>query len=51
MATITLSMPERFTKAKKEFPTINWNEVLKQGILKRLKELKKFEELKNRGEL
>ena len=36
-------------KLKKEYPTINWNEVIKRGILRRLEELKKFEELKKRG--
>jgi len=49
MATLTISLPEGFEAAKKRFPTINWNEVLKQGILKRLGELKKFEELKKKG--
>ena len=51
MTTITLSLPEEFEKAKEKFPEVNWNEVIKQGILKRLAELKKFEELKNKGEL
>ena len=51
MATLTVSLPEKFEQAKKRFPYINWNEVLKRGILKRLEELKKFEELKQRGEL
>ncbi len=49
MATITLSMPERFNEAKKEFPLVDWNEVVKSGILKRLNELEKFEDIKNRG--
>ncbi len=51
MAKITVSMPDRFNRIKKEFPEINWNEVMKAGILKRLDELKKFEELKTRGAL
>ncbi len=51
MATITLSMPERFNEAKKKFPLVDWNEVVKQGVLKRLEEMKKFRELKRRGEL
>lgn len=44
-------MPDEFEKAKSKFPEVDWNEVIKQGILKRLGELKKFEELKKRGEL
>ncbi|MFH1637027.1 MAG: hypothetical protein ABIB71_01215 [Candidatus Woesearchaeota archaeon] len=51
MATITLSMPKAFEEAKKRFPKVNWNEVLKAGLLRRLRELQKFEELKRRGEL
>ncbi|MFH0752438.1 MAG: hypothetical protein V1914_02455 [archaeon] len=48
MATITVSAPKGFDEAKKRFPETNWNEVLKAGILKRLEELKKFEELKRK---
>ena len=51
MATFTISMPKEFERMKKERSDINWNEVLKQGILKRLKELQKFEELKKKGVL
>ena len=51
MATLTISLPKGFEQAKKRFPHINWNEVLKRGIVKRVEELKKFEELKKRGEL
>ncbi|MDO9517600.1 MAG: hypothetical protein Q7J10_06060 [Methanosarcinaceae archaeon] len=51
MSTITVSMPSIFNKTKAEFPDINWNEVMKAGILKRLNELKRFEELKNEGVL
>ena len=51
MATITLSLPKEFELVKKRFPEVNWNEILKQGILRRLAELKKFEELMKRGEL
>jgi len=51
MPTITLSLPREFEEAKKKFPEINWNEVLKLAILKRLAELQKFEELKKRGAL
>ena len=51
MPTITLSLPKEFEEAKKRFPEVNWNEILKAGILKRLAELKKLEELKKQGEL
>lgn len=51
MTTITLSLPKEFEEAKSKFPEVDWNEVIKRGVLKRLNELKKFEELKSRGEL
>ncbi len=51
MATFTISVPKEFEELKKKYPKIDWNEVIKQGILQRLKELKKFEELKKRGEI
>lgn len=51
MATITVSVPEKFNELKRQFPDVDWNEVLKRGLLKRLDELKKFEKLKLRGEL
>jgi hypothetical protein len=51
MATLTITAPKGFEEAKKEFPHINWNEVLKQGILQRLEELKKFEQLKREGKI
>ena len=51
MATITLSVPEKYNELKKRYPDVDWNEVLKMGILKRLEELKKFEELRKRGAL
>jgi len=48
MATLTLSVPG-YEEAKKKFPEVNWNEVLKAGLLRRLEELKQFEALKNEG--
>ncbi len=48
MATLTISVPE-LDRLRKEYPEVNWNEVMKRGILKRLEELKKFEELKSKG--
>jgi hypothetical protein len=49
MSTFTISAPKELVKLKKEFPEINWNHVIKEGILERLEELKKFRELKKRG--
>ena len=49
MATFTISAPKELEEFKRKYPEVNWNEVMKRGILKRLKELKKFEELKAKG--
>lgn len=49
MATFTISAPKELERLRKEYPDVNWNEVMKRGILNRLEELKKFEELKARG--
>ncbi|MDI6738535.1 MAG: hypothetical protein QME12_08570 [Nanoarchaeota archaeon] len=50
MATFTVSVPTELLKeAREKFPHINWNEVIKRGLLRRLGELKKFRELKEKG--
>ena len=51
MATFTISAPKELARLQEKYPEINWNEVMKQGILKRLKELQKFEELQKKGTL
>ena len=47
MATFTVSIPEELKKEIEEYPEINWAEYLKKRFEIRIKELKKFEELKN----
>jgi hypothetical protein len=49
MATFTISAPKELVEAKRRFPEVDWNEVMKRGILRRLEEIKKFEELKKKG--
>ncbi|MBS3100316.1 hypothetical protein J4463_03845 [Candidatus Pacearchaeota archaeon] len=51
MATFTVSIPEELKKEMDKHPEINWPEYLKQRFEIRLKELMKFEELKNSGKL
>lgn len=46
MATLTISAPKELEKLKKQFPKTDWNEIMKMGILNRLKELKEFEKKK-----
>ena len=51
MATFTISFPEELKKKMDECPEINWAEYLKKRFEIRMKELKKFEELRNSGKL
>lgn len=47
MATFTVSISEELKKKIEEHPEVNWAEYLKQKFIERIKELRKFEELKN----
>lgn len=51
MVTFTISIPEELKKKIEEHPEINWTEYLKKRFEQRIKELTKFEELKNLGKL
>ncbi|MDP4040010.1 MAG: hypothetical protein Q8P57_05525 [Candidatus Pacearchaeota archaeon] len=51
MTTFTISIPEELKRKLEEHPEINWAEYLKKRLEIIVKQLKKFEELKNRGEL
>lgn len=51
MANFTISITEELKKRIEEHPEINWPEYLKKCFELRIKELIKFEELKNSGKL
>ena len=51
MATFTISIPEELKKKLDARPDINWAEYIKQKFIERIRELSKFEELKNSGRL
>lgn len=51
MPTFTVAIPEELKKKIISYPEINWPEYLKQRFEVKIHELKKFEELKNRGKL
>jgi len=51
MATFTISISEDLKKKMDEHAEINWAEYLKKRFEQRIKEFRKFEELKNRGKL
>lgn len=51
MVTFTISISKELKKKIDEHPEINWGEYLKKRFELRIKELSKFEELKNSGKL
>jgi len=52
MPKITISVPDEIlAKFKKQFPEINVAELARRVISQKIKELKKLEELKLKGEL
>ncbi|MFH0701851.1 MAG: hypothetical protein V2A62_05460 [Candidatus Woesearchaeota archaeon] len=44
MVSLTLSVPEELKKEMEQFPEINWSEIARQTIQKRLEILKQFRE-------
>jgi hypothetical protein len=51
MASLTVSIPDELKKELDKHPEINWPEYLKERFEIKVKQLRKFEELANRGEL
>ena len=51
MATFTISIPEELKRKIDEHPEINWAEYLKQRLEIILKQLKKVQELRIKGEI
>lgn len=51
MATITLSIPEDLKKRMDAMPEIKWSEIMRNIIIKKVKQLKKFEQMVERGEI
>ena len=51
MAKLTLSIPKELKERLDKMPEVNWPEVMRAGIEKKVKQLEKFEQLVNRGEL
>jgi len=51
MVTFTISMHNELKKKIDEHPEINWAEYIKKRFEQKIKELKKFEELKNSKKL
>ncbi len=51
MKRFTVSIPRELKERIDKMPEINWPEVAKQGILKKLDKLEKFQKLENEGKI
>ncbi len=51
MATITLSLPEDLKKLMDAMPEVKWSEVFRNIIIRKVKQLKKFEQMVEKGEM
>ena len=51
MATVTLSIPSELKKKMSEYPEVNWAEVFRRIIIRKVKQLQRFEQMVKRGEL
>ena len=51
MVSITLSVSKKLKKEMEEFPEINWSEVARQAITKKVFVLRKFQEFAKESEL
>ncbi|MEK6952683.1 MAG: hypothetical protein AABX29_06745 [Nanoarchaeota archaeon] len=51
MATVTLSIPEEMKRLMDAMPEIKWSEVFRNIIIRKVKQLEKFEKMVERGEI
>lgn len=49
MVRITLFISDEFKEKLEKFPKVNWVEVAREGLKKKVEQLKKFEQLVNKG--
>ena len=51
MATITLSIPDDLKRLMDSKPEVKWSEVFRKILIRKVKQLKKFQEMVDRGEI
>ncbi len=51
MATVTLSIPEDMKRLMDAMPEVKWSEVFRSILIRKVKQLKKFEKMVERGEI
>jgi hypothetical protein len=51
MARFTISVPKEWKNEMDEMPHVNWPEVAKSAVLKKLSQLQKFDRILKKGDL
>jgi len=51
MASVTLSIPDELKEEMNKFPEVKWSEVLREITMRRVKQLKKFVQMVEKGEI
>ncbi len=51
MATLTVSIPDELKRRMDKHPEINWSAFLRERFALKVKQLRKFEELVDKGEI
>lgn len=51
MKRFTVSIPKELKEKLDKRPEVNWPEIAKQGVLKKLEQLEKFQKLVNEGKI
>ena len=51
MATITLSIPKEIKEIMDRQPQVKWTEIFRQGLIKKVEQLEKFEQLIKKGKI
>jgi len=51
MATMTVYVPQRLKDTMDAHPEIKWTEIMRRGVLRKLEQVKKFEQLVKEGKI
>ena len=51
MATVTLSIPDELKKKLDSMPEVKWSEVFRGIIIRKVEQLRKFQQMSERGEV
>ena len=51
MATVTLYLPDELKKKLDSMPEVKWSEVFRNIIMRKVEQLRKFQQMSDKGEL